>query len=560
MLDEQKDIPRLPHYRTMSERQWIQTHLSLVEQTLRARDISKLSADQKEKRNQSLNDLHQYWQSGQFPINDQYAYRTPIFIDKYDNFCAVGYLVKASGNESVSRKIAAKTNLAYVRQMNYPELMTWANEYGFTIDELAWIQPGYPPEMNALPVGDGVDGEVLELFADDADDKLYVGGSFMTADGSIQANNIAYVTELAGVYTWHDMNKGVNGEVYAIEKFDGKIFIAGHFSMTMAGSTALANVAYWDGSAWQPAGCTYGTVKDLIVYGGQLYAVGDFDVCAAMSEVNFARWTGTMWQQIPFLEGHVNTVEIWNDKLLLGGSFQYYLLSANAILWDPVNNFQAFGNIIQNEVMDFQVYKGTMYAATKFSGGTDSTLLKKLSGSSWVDEPLGMNITSTTSYNTLCVDVDTFLMGGKFTHPMMMTGVSNCIGLFGTGDWFLVDDAINKMTVFKGRLYAGGKFKKDMEYQGAPLNGIGYKQRKYPQNINDVKNGSGMIVYPNPAGNSMTIKGLDKPTAFAIYNLAGQKLLDGTTEGQVNISTLPAGNYLIRMTNEVNFGIQFAKD
>lgn len=557
---EQKDLPQLPHYRAMSERQWIQTHLSLVEQALRARDVSQLSAEQKQKRNQSLNDLHQYWQSGQFPINDQYAFRTPIFIDKYDNFCAVGYLVKASGHEAVSRKIAANTNLAYVRQMHYPELTAWAKEYGFTTDELAWIQPGYPPEMNARPVGGGVDGEVFELFADETEGKLYVGGTYTMADGSVQANNISYVTEQNGVYTWHNMNNGVNGEVHAIQKFDGKIFIAGHFSMTVAGSTALNNVAYWDGSAWQPAGCTYGTIKDLVVYRDELYAVGDFDVCAASSEVNFARWTGTMWQHIPFLEGHVNTVEVWNDKLLLGGSFQYYLLSANAILWDPVNNFQAFTNIIQNEVMDFQAYKGTMYAACKFSGGTDSVLLKKLSGTMWVDEPLGMNIEPGTSFNTLCADVDTFMLGGKFTHPMMMTPVSNCFGLLGTGDWFVVDDAINKMVTFKGRLYAGGKFKKDIDNQTYDLNSIGYKQRKYPQNVNEVRNGNSMIIYPNPAGNTIQLKGLDKPTAFAIYNIQGQKLMNGDTEGKIDISSLPSGNYLIRMTNNPDFGMQFVKE
>src|ERR1044071_5924607 len=101
--------------------------------------------------------------------------------------------------------------------------------------------------------------------------------------------------------------------------------------MPTAGGPTLANVAYWDGGAWKPAGCTYGTIKDLVVYSNELYAVGDFDVCAALMEVNFARWNGTMWEQIPALEGHVNTVEIWNDKLLLGGDVKYQNQPMNAI-------------------------------------------------------------------------------------------------------------------------------------------------------------------------------------------------------------------------------------
>src|SRR5687768_9679530 len=83
---EQKDLPALPAYTSLNERQWIKLHLSLVEQTLRARDVSSLTAAQKQNRNKSLDDLHQYWQAGRFPVNDRYAYRTPIFIDKYDNF------------------------------------------------------------------------------------------------------------------------------------------------------------------------------------------------------------------------------------------------------------------------------------------------------------------------------------------------------------------------------------------------------------------------------------------------------------------------------------------
>ncbi|MBW7914270.1 MAG: hypothetical protein H3C54_11390, partial [Taibaiella sp.] len=186
---EQPDVNQLayPEYDNRSEHEWIRTHLSLVEQTLRARSTSHLSAQQQANRLNALAHLNQYWHEGNFPVNDQYNYRTPIFIDKYDNFCAVGYLVKATGFEQVSRKIAAQTNLAYVREMNYPELFAWATEYGFTVDELAWIQPGYGWVSYAKPMGKGTDGEVYELYVDKAGDKLYVGGNFGKVDSTIVA-------------------------------------------------------------------------------------------------------------------------------------------------------------------------------------------------------------------------------------------------------------------------------------------------------------------------------------------------------------------------------------
>jgi hypothetical protein len=264
---EQKDIPALPDYKNKSERDWISLHLSLVEQVLRKRDPQQLNSQQKARRNQCLGILHRYWQEGNFPVNDRYAYRTPIFIDDLDNFCAVGFLLKETGYESISRKISAQTNLAYVHQMDYPELSEWAAQYGFSTDELAWIQPGYPPNTSCRKVGEGVDGVVQELYVDEAEEKMYVGGSFIQADKSVTANNIAYVTEASGVYTWHSMGSGVRGKVNAITRFDDKIFAAGSFDE--AGGKTAGNIAYWNGSEWAAAGCVTGTVHDLLVFEGK---------------------------------------------------------------------------------------------------------------------------------------------------------------------------------------------------------------------------------------------------------------------------------------------------
>lgn len=206
---EQRDVnpDNLPGYSAISDTEWIRLHLRLVEQTLRAKNNNHLTTEQKQNRAKALDCLHEYWLRGAFPKNEDYSYLTPIFIDKYDNFCAVGYLVKATGYEHVSRMISAKTNVAYVREMNYPELDQWAKDYGFTTDELAWIQPSYAPIRNnaTVPIGKGTSGTVYELSVDTTTQFLYVGGTFANVDDTISANNIAYITELGGNYTWHSM-------------------------------------------------------------------------------------------------------------------------------------------------------------------------------------------------------------------------------------------------------------------------------------------------------------------------------------------------------------------
>lgn len=123
----------------------IQMHLSLVEKTLRAKDVNSLSSQQQENRNHCLDILHDYWTNGIFPINTGHKERTPYFIDNFGIACAVGQLVIETGFESVAKKIYDENNYAYIRDLNqqYPELQLWADANGFEMDELAWIQPGY---------------------------------------------------------------------------------------------------------------------------------------------------------------------------------------------------------------------------------------------------------------------------------------------------------------------------------------------------------------------------------------------------------------------------------
>jgi hypothetical protein len=545
---EQSNTAPLPGYTNHSETQWIQLHLQLVEQTLRNRDVSTLTTSQKINRNEALNHLHQYWMAGSFPQNEHYNYRTPIFIDEHDNFCAVGYLVKATGHENVSRMIAANTNLAYVKQMHYPELNNWAKQYGFTTEELAWIQPGYPPRCAGKNIGTGTNGEVLELYADDVTDKLYVGGNFSLVDGK-QGSSLATIVEESGTFKINPA-ASVNGPVYAIARYDNKLFIGGSF--TMVDNVPANNIAYMENGVWKDAGCIYGTVKDLVVYNGSLYACGDFDVCAALSDVNFAKWDGSIWTSMGSLPGHINTLEVWNNKLVLGGDFSFGNDHVNALMWDE-NGYHQFDNAIPNEVMDFQAFKGQLYASCKFTTPAHtSELLQKLSGNSWVVEPTGiLAMAQGTSLNSLCVDNDTFAVAGKFQSGLIVgTYAYNYYTLLNTSPdgWPVVNDEINKLAFYHGKVFMGGKFTQDMNTQ-AQLNSIAYKESLYGTAVKSIDGNNNLHIYPNPTANTLNIDGLKGNTGYNIYNMQGQKVKAGETQKQIDVQPLPAGNYMLQMSN-----------
>ena len=130
----------------------LQTHLEYVERKLRNADISHLTTVQKTNRNHILNILNQYWKRGQFPKNDYFSTRKSVFIDRNGTHCAVGYLIKQTVGEAVSRQVNAKYQFASIYDIQMTELFTWANKYGLSIDECAMIQPTYGGWIRPEPI------------------------------------------------------------------------------------------------------------------------------------------------------------------------------------------------------------------------------------------------------------------------------------------------------------------------------------------------------------------------------------------------------------------------
>ncbi|TCC17218.1 hypothetical protein [Kribbella sindirgiensis] len=115
-----------------------------VEHELRRRP----SSDPERLRN--LDVLRAYRKSRAFPRNDTTLANTPYFVDRDGRHCAVGHLMRMSGDEDAVRRIAAEANLARIDDMDPAVLADWMQRSGLTKRELARIQPGYPHESQPL--------------------------------------------------------------------------------------------------------------------------------------------------------------------------------------------------------------------------------------------------------------------------------------------------------------------------------------------------------------------------------------------------------------------------
>ena len=125
------------------EQQRIRTHLRYVEQQLRAKDVSHLAPQLRERRQQMLDLLRQYRQNGRFPHNNTSAKRTPCFIDEQGNICAVGYLVAQTAGRKVAEALNQQFQYDRIYEMTAPALKAWVQQSGLTLKECAMIQPAY---------------------------------------------------------------------------------------------------------------------------------------------------------------------------------------------------------------------------------------------------------------------------------------------------------------------------------------------------------------------------------------------------------------------------------
>ena len=133
----------------LNEQQLVQFHLSETEKLLRKRNVNNLSPLLRENRSKNLDVLHEYLLAGVFPVNSNHINRQPYFIDDYNTYCAVGYLMKESGADDVARDIQRTQNYNYLADIYHDKLMNWVQQSGLSFNELALIQPAYGEDWPA---------------------------------------------------------------------------------------------------------------------------------------------------------------------------------------------------------------------------------------------------------------------------------------------------------------------------------------------------------------------------------------------------------------------------
>ena len=126
------------------ERSRVAAHLLHAERLCRDRVPIDAAPSARLLRALLLDELAAYREEGRFPRHDAKGVETPVFVDARGTHCAVGHLLRVTGEHAMVERIAASRNLARVHELaDEPGLSSWLDAVALDIDEAARIQPTY---------------------------------------------------------------------------------------------------------------------------------------------------------------------------------------------------------------------------------------------------------------------------------------------------------------------------------------------------------------------------------------------------------------------------------
>jgi hypothetical protein len=215
-------------------------------------------------------------------------------------------------------------------------------------------------------------------FDDGTGKALYAGGSFMWPDWQDKQSVLRYRNG-----RWEDFGTLRTGLVSSLVVFDdgaGDQLYAAYEATT----GVLPGVSRWNGANWERIAQCDGPVTELAVYGGDLYAAGDFQTTEGIATARIAKWDGKDWSAvgpgIKGINGPVHALVVFDDgtgsSLYAGGEFRiagtteaWAIARWDGTLWHPLGrgvHFSSRGGVFALGVHD-DGSGSALYVGGKFS-------------------------------------------------------------------------------------------------------------------------------------------------------------------------------------------------
>jgi|GEM_PF-2522679 len=299
---------------------------------------------------------------------------------------------------------------------------------------------------------------------------LYAAGTFSLGADTTKVN----IARWDGT-NWIPVGNGTNGPVYCLSSFEDRLVAGGHFSK--AGETAAINIATWDEDGWHSLGAgltreidAWANVAHLAVLNDRLIAEGSFEASGSRQLKQLAFWNGSSWE--PFGEGlfkdgyyyRFQSLEIFNDRLIVGGHFPGlgghlwgHIATWNGQQWSPLLPERTMLSQAPNCFLPEEdgLLAGGVFSST--SDNDSSYRVARWNGTTWTTVTSGVNgrIFALARFNSHLVAAGEFTKGGniQLNHIAEWDGTS----------WHPLDSGADNIVFdlmpFQGRLVAAGGFR-----------------------------------------------------------------------------------------------------
>lgn len=152
---------------------------------------------------------------------------------------------------------------------------------------------------------------------------LYVGGNMI--DGELDIDRIGRWDGTK----WNKVGDGFRngGVVSCFQIFEGDLYMGGSFGLQQGGLGP--HIARWDGHQWKDVGgAIHGwngngcSVRDMVVYEDELYAVGVCSYAGGVLAERIAKWDGAEWCGFgDSFNNSLTAIEVHQGELYIGGGF-----------------------------------------------------------------------------------------------------------------------------------------------------------------------------------------------------------------------------------------------
>lgn len=549
-----------------SDKDRIQLHLQLVVEHLTVNTPVNRTKLQLKNRLELIHALKEYAENKIFPTNKYHLTRTPYFVDENNVHCAVGYLMAYSGHSDLVAAIRKEHNYDYIKDIRTSGVVDWASTHGFSVDELKWIQPTYPPAETLEPISNGTNGPVTTVYIDNYNGVILFAGDFDSVNLLPCINFGIYQNNLLSC-----LGNGLSGTIKQILTRQNQITVFGEFEY----NGEIYPIAQFASGSWsyisiptrQNATSSAGFIS---VFPNKIEVAISHSSIPNKQEIWHLSNTD-IWEKKAIVTGTILDIETSNYGRIYAGNFDTtYRYDAfgiidstintnNVIINEPYSNtWLSIGSEISDTVKAIHTVGNTIYFAGSCSNSfspNDVFLTRYLNNDL---QPILLrshfSSFSNISINSLAFNYNTseLIFGGDFELNASMTYGKNLARydlVYGYPEpMALLNAPVNSVQIYNNTIYLGGAFTLNLYTQS--MNHLA--KISSTSSLNELESKETLVVSPNPFTNEVTLTGVDSESSFELLNASGQQIRSGKLENNKisNLQDLPKGVYLLKVTSK----------